>query len=74
MKTKTLEIIHELLKKAAEEKKEAKESFRIECDSFMEKNGLARLPKDLEFKSERLWQECSILLNALDDFEGHDFH
>lgn len=69
----TLNVIHELLLKAKEEKYNAYKAFREECNAFADQHGLSRVPKDLQFKIDRLYEEYQPYLLALDDFETQDF-
>lgn len=69
----TLNIIHELLLKAQEEKYNAYKAFSEECNAFADQHGLSRIPKDLQFKIDRLYNEYLPYSHALDDFETQDF-
>ena len=69
----TLNIIHRLLQKAKEEKYAEYRSFLTECERFAEQNGLSRIPKDLQIKINRLYNEYLPYSRALEDFWKQDF-
>lgn len=69
----TLNIIHGLLQKAKEEKYAEYRGFLAECERFAEQNGLYRIPKDLQFKVDRLYAEYLPYSQAMADFNTQDF-